>query len=293
MKRTIKNASQFTLSVLSLSILLVQSSYALQMLEDSDLRDVEGQDGLDINVSYSQADIGNMYWEDLAGTATGTSEQTLRASANTVKIRDNKPADGLTLGGRYQMDIGSNGSKTGLYLKTTLNPFTLSVDSFSICDTQSTPTCDPSGASGVYNGAVGSLAVQVDSPMQIEFVTPDGLFNQNDQASLLLGIQNINLYMGLKTASTATTQNQLILKNFNFNFGGKGVFYVDATKGLMLETRSGIASGAAKATKSQAPNSTHGYVDFTRVTDPDQTGAATGTYAGTSAGLNLEFLTKK
>jgi len=130
MKRTIKNASQFTLSVLSLSILLVQSSYALQMLEDSDLRDIEGQDGLDINVSYSQADIGNMYWEDLAGTATGTSEQTLRASANTVKIRDNKPADGLTLGGRYQMDIGSNGSKTGLYLKTTLNPFTLSVDSF-------------------------------------------------------------------------------------------------------------------------------------------------------------------
>jgi len=129
--------------------------------------------------------------------------------------------------------------------------------------------------------------------MQIEFVTPDGLFNQNDQASLLLGIQNINLYMGLKTASTATTQNQLILKNFNFNFGGKGVFYVDATRGLMLETRSGIASGAAKATKSQAPNSTHGYVDFTRVTDPDQTGAATGTYAGTSAGLNLEFLTKK
>lgn len=291
MKKTIKKTSRFSLTVLSLSILLAQSSYALQVLEDSDLRDVDGQDGLDVNISYSEADIGNMYWEDSVGTATGSSEQLLRASANTVRIRDLKPADGLTLGGRYQVDIGSNGTRTGLSLKTTLNPFTLSVDSFSICDLSA--VCDPSGASGAYNGTVGSLAVQVDSPMQIDITTPDGLFNETEQASLSLGVQNINVYMGLKTAPAASTQNQLILKNFNFNFGGKGVFYVDATKGLMLETRSGIASGAAKATKAQTPNTTHGYIDFTRVTDPDQTGAATGTYGGTSAGLNLEFLTKK
>ncbi|MFO1374554.1 MAG: hypothetical protein U1E99_08200 [Agitococcus sp.] len=292
MKKTIKKTRQFSLTILSLSILLAQSCYALQVLEDNDLRDVEGQDGLDVNISYSEADIGNMYWEDSVGTATtGAPEQALRASANTVKIRDLKPADGLTLGGRYQVDIGSNGTRTGLSLKTTLNPFTLSVDSFSICDLSA--VCDPSGASGAYNGTVGSLAVQVDSPMQIDITTPDGLFNETEQASLSLGVQNINVYMGLKTTPAATTQNQLILKNFNFNFGGKGVFYVDATKGLMLETRSGIASGAPKASKTQAPNTTHGYIDFTRVTDPDQTGAATGTYGGTSAGLNLEFLTKK
>ncbi|HNC02992.1 MAG TPA: hypothetical protein PLY05_06505, partial [Agitococcus sp.] len=292
MKKTIKKTRQFSLTILSLSILLAQSCYALQVLEDNDLRDVEGQDGLDVNISYSEADIGNMYWEDSVGTATtGDPEQALRASANTVKIRDLKPADGLTLGGRYQVDIGSNGTRTGLSLKTTLNPFTLSVDSFSICDLSA--VCDPSGASGAYNGTVGSLAVQVDSPMQIDITTPDGLFNETEQASLSLGVQNLNVYMGLKTAPAATTQNQLILKNFNFNFGGKGVFYVDETKGLMLETSSGIASGAPKASKTQAPNTTHGYIDFTRVTDPDQTGAATGTYGGTSAGLNLEFLTKK
>ncbi len=293
MKKTIKKTRQFSLTILSLSILLAQSCYALQVLEDNDLRDVEGQDGLDVNISYSEADIGNMYWEDSVGTATtGDPEQALRASANTVKIRDLKPADGLTLGGRYQVDIGSNGTRTGLSLKTTLNPFTLSVDSFSICDLSA--VCDPSGASGAYNGTVGSLAVQVDSPMQIDITTPDGLFNETEQASLSLGVQNLNVYMGLKTAPAATTQNQLILKNFNFNFAGKGVFYVDATKGLMLETRSGIASGAAKASKtSQAPDTVHGYIDFTRVTDPDQTGKATGTYDGKSAGLNLEFLTKK
>ena len=221
MKKTIKKTRQFSLTILSLSILLAQSCYALQVLEDNDLRDVEGQDGLDVNISYSEADIGNMYWEDSVGTATtGDPEQALRASANTVKIRDLKPADGLTLGGRYQVDIGSNGTRTGLSLKTTLNPFTLSVDSFSICDLSA--VCDPSGASGAYNGTVGSLAVQVDSPMQIDITTPDGLFNETEQASLSLGVQNLNVYMGLKTAPAATTQNQLILKNFNFNFGGKG-----------------------------------------------------------------------
>lgn len=290
MKKTINKTGRFTLTVLSLGILLAQTGYALQVLEDNDLRDIEGQDGIDLNISYSQADIGNMYWEDMAGTATGSTEQALRASANTVQIRDTKPADGLSLGGHYQLDIGSNGTRTGLSLKATLNPFTLSVGNFSICDLSA--VCDPSGASGVYNGTVGGLGVQVDAPMQIELYTPDGLFNETEQASLLLGINNLNLYMGLKPSTTATTQNQLILKNFNFNFNGKGVFYVDATKGLMLETRSGIASGAAKADKSQPPNATHGYVDFTRVTDPDTTGAATGTYTGTSSGVNLEFLTK-
>lgn len=294
MKITTKKPRPFALTALSLSMLLVtQSAYALQVLEDSDLRDVEAQDGIDLTISYSQADIGSIYWEDMAGTATGATEQVLRGVANTVQIRDNLPADGLTLGGHYQVDIGSNGAKTGLSLKAELNPFTLSIDNFSICDTQATPVCDPSGASGAYNGVVGKVAVQVDSPLLIEFNTPDGLFNKDDQAHLSLGIKNINLYAGLKMTPASTTQNQLILKNFNFNFTGKGVFYVDATKGLMLETRSGIASGATKATKTDAPDSVHGYVDFTRVTDPDQTGATEGTYGGTSSGLNLELLTKK
>lgn len=281
------------LTALSLSMLLLsQSASALQLLEDNDLRDVEGQDGIDLTISYSQADIGNVYWEDLAGTATGGAEQSLRAVASTIKIRDTNAVDGLSLGGRYQIDIGSNGTRTGLSLDLETNPFTFSIDNFSVCDTASTPVCDPSGASGSYNGVVGGLAVQVDSPLQIHLHTPDGLFNETEQATLLLGLQNINLYTGLKLTPVATTQNQLILKNFNFNFGGKGVFYLHTTNGLMLETRSGLATGAAKADKAQVPNTTHGYVDFSRVTDPDQTGQATGTYAGTSAGLNLEFMTK-
>ncbi|MBH1971234.1 hypothetical protein FK216_10490 [Moraxellaceae bacterium AER2_44_116] len=290
-KRTPMNARYFALTTLSASILLLsESSYALQILQDNDLRQIEGQDGIDVTISYTQADFNKLYWEDKAGTATGVAEQLLRATANTVKIRDTNAGDGLSLGARYKVDIGSNGTKTGVALQMVTNPFTMSVDDFSICDTSL--ACDPSGASGAYNGKVSSLAVQADSAIDVTIKTADGLFNKNDQASLHLGLQNLNIFTGLKLAPAATTQNQLILKNFNFNFDGVGVMYIDATKGFMIETSADVSTGVGKATKSTSPSTTHGYIDFTRVTDPDQTGAATGTYGGKSAGLNLELMTK-
>ncbi len=297
MTKNTSNTRRFALTTLSASMLLLSEfGHALQVLQDSDLRDIEGQDGIEITVDYTQANFSKMYWEDQAGTATGTTEQTLRAEANTVKIYDAITGDGKNLGGVYKIDIGSNGTKTGLAIDATLNPFTLSVDSFSVCDTVVTPNCDPSGASGAYNGRVSSLAIQASSPINVSLTTADGLFNPNDQASIHLGLQNLNIYTGLKPSVAATTQNQLILKNFNFNFDGKGVMYVDANKGLLLETSTGVSNGIGKATKLTAPSTTHGYIDFTRVTDPDQTGATTSTYYNgtnsTSAGLNLEFMTK-
>ena len=188
------------------------------------------------------------------------------------------------------MDIGSNGTKTGVALQMVTNPFTMSVDDFSICDTSL--VCDPSGASGAYNGKVSGLAVEANSPIDVTITTADGLFNKNDQASLHLGLQNLNIYTGLKLAPAATTQNQLILKNFNFNFDGKGVMHIDATRGFMIETSADVSLGVGKAGKCDSPSATYGYIDFTLVTDPDQTGAANGTFLGKSAGLNLEFMTK-
>ncbi len=290
-KRTPMNTRHFALTTLSASILLLSTpSYALQILQDNDLRQIEGQDGIDVTISYTQADINKLYWEDKAGTATGVAEQLLRATANTVKIRDTNAGDGLSLGARYKVDIGSNGTKTGVALQMVTNPFTMSVDDFSICDTSL--VCDPSGASGAYNGKVSGLAVEANSPIDVTIKTADGLFNKNDQASLHLGLQNFNIYTGLKLAPAATTQNQLILKNFNFNFDAAGVMHIDATRGFMIETSADVSLGVGKATKATSPSTTHGYVDFTRVTDPDQTGAANGTFGGKSAGLNLEFMTK-
>ena len=64
-KRTPMNTRHFALTTLSASILLLSTpSYALQILQDNDLRQIEGQDGIDVTISYTQADINKLYWED-------------------------------------------------------------------------------------------------------------------------------------------------------------------------------------------------------------------------------------
>ncbi|MBK9186298.1 MAG: hypothetical protein IPM78_08465 [Moraxellaceae bacterium] len=60
--------------------------YALQVLQDSDLRQVEGRDGIELTIDYTQVDINKMYWEDQAGLATGATEQVLRAEQIQLKF---------------------------------------------------------------------------------------------------------------------------------------------------------------------------------------------------------------
>ncbi|MFC3902005.1 hypothetical protein SAMN05421749_101676 [Acinetobacter marinus] len=279
--RQFRSRRAFVLSALVSSLMLVQhTAYALQALEESDLRKIDGQDGIALQTEYAQIEIDQLYWEDQAGTASNT-EQSLRAVANDVKIQKNPnyQSGNYSLGTSYEIDTGAdtNGA-TGLSLKITAQPSTVSIRNFQLC--AQTPSVD-------CNASFGNFAMQTGSPLQIALVTTDGLFNRNAQAELKLGLQNINIYTGLATA-VADQYNQLILKNTNFNFYGKGVAYIDDAEGFVLNTNVGNST----ASMTQAPDANHGYVDFERVTDPDQTGASTGTYAGTSSGINLEFMTK-
>ena len=272
----------FALSALVSSVLVAhQSAYALQALEDQDLRKVDGQDGVELQTEYSQIEIDQLYWEDQAGTASDT-EQSLRAVANDVKIQKNQnyQSGNYNLGASYQINTGSNADgQTGIDLRISAQPSTVSIGSLQLCAQTPTVEC---------NSSLGNFAMQTGSPLQIALITTDGLFNKDVQAQLELGLQNINIYAGL-AAEVAGQYNQLILKNTNFNFSGKGVAYIDDTEGFVMKTNVGNVS-ANKS--SHTPNETYGYVDFGRVTDPDQTGADTGTYGGTSAGINLEFMTK-
>ncbi len=276
------NTRNFALTALSASILLlINPAYALQALQDKDLRQIDGQDGIHITTEYSQADIEKLYWEDKTGTA-GNVEQTLRATVNGLKIRDTNANDGYNLGTTIKIDAGSNGATAGMDFKLSSNPSTISIDSFKICNTAGTPVCGSS---------LGSMAIQSASPLYIGLKTSEGLFSETSQAELNLGLNNINIYLGQKQTVAATTQNQLILKNFNFNFTGKGVVFVNDTEGLKLQTNIGNLA-TVKADSTQTPNATYGYVDLTRVDDPNKTFLSNGTYGGTNAGLNLEFMTK-
>ena len=275
----------FTMTTLAMSLMLVShSAFALQSLNDSDLRNVNGQDGVQIATTYDAVDVQQFYWEDDAGRGSnGATNTKLRAIAEGFKIRQSN-ASSLTLGIDYKINIGSEAGKSGLDLELSSNPSLITVDSFKVCDTEAAARCsDP----------IGTLGIQTSSPIGLTFQTRDGLFSKTSQSSLVLGLKNINIYLGQVDVNSQL--NQLILKNLNFNFLGKGVMYVDDKEGMRIQTN---AVGTSNALISNKPSSSLGYVDFTRVEDSGSAAITAQSYKNssnkaTNAGLNLEFMMNK
>ena len=268
-----QHKKRLILNSLALSILCIHvPAYALQVLDDSDLRNVNGQDGIHIETTLKEANIKTLYWTDQVGRAeSNATDQSLTAIAETVKLQKSDVST-TPLKADLKLNIGTVSAKTNLNLDLSLSPMLLSVDSFRVCDSASSGTrC---------SAKIGSLAVQTTSDTVIGLKTTNGLFSQSDQAELNLGLQNANIYLGQTSASGDL--NQLILKNFNFNFKGKGFIFVDAAEGFKLQTNSGA---------------TLGYVDLTRVADSASSRLTnTGTYGGTSttnSGLNIEIMLNK
>ncbi|MDR7017123.1 DUF6160 family protein [Acinetobacter sp. 3657] len=286
---------QFVLNTLAFSLLLIQTSaYAMQALDDTALRGVNGQDGIHVSTIYDEVNVEQFYWEDNAGRGSNAAtNNTLRAVANGFKIKQSN-ASNLGLGTDYKINIGSTtgvAGKTGLELELATNPSLITIDSFAICDTEATQRCsDP----------VGNLAVQTSSVIGIQFKTRDGLFSKTSQSILDLGLRNANIYLGQTNVNNQL--NQLILKNLNFNFLGKGVMFVDGVEGFRLQTNTKNSDGSepTPASLSQSPNANYGYVDFRRTADSaSSTLSNTGSYGNglagsngvtTNSGLNLEFM---
>lgn len=274
---------KYSLITSAIYILLNQSTYALEPLLDHDLRDVNGQDGVQINLDYSNITIDDLYWQDSAGTSANVS-QDLRAQANTINIIKNSSDDAL----RSTLNVGSDADdRVGINFNLKLAPTTISMKNFSLCGASGqTYTCDQS---------IGNLALQTQADTEFGLITQDGLFNKDAQAELTLGLKNINIYTGLAPTTIANDAslgiyNQLILKNTNFNFAGKGIAYIDPVEGFVIKTNVGNVNASTTST----PSSTLGYVDFERVADASLPTGMTrlGTFGGQNSGLNLEFMTK-
>ncbi len=106
--------------------------------------------------------------------------------------------------------MGSNTTtgKAGVDFSMQSSPSLITVNSVKVCN--SSATCSPT---------LGQLAIQTTSPLNLALTTQDGLFTPNSQSNMTLGINNANIYLGQLDARSQL--NQLILKNFNFNFVGK------------------------------------------------------------------------
>ena len=280
-----KNMTSFVMTTLAVSLMLAShSAFALQSLDDRALRNVNGQDGIHISTSYDAVDVQQFYWQDDAGRgSSGATNSKLRTIAEGFKIRQSN-ASSLTLGTDYKINIGSEAGKSGLDLELSSNPSLITVDSFKVCDTEAAARCsDP----------IGTLGIQTSSPIGLTFQTRDGLFSKTSQSSLVLGLKNINIYLGQVDVNSQL--NQLILKNLNFNFLGKGVMYVDDKEGMRIQTN---AVGTSNALIGDKPSSSLGYVDFTRVEDSGSAAITAQSYKNssnkaTNAGLNLEFMMNK
>lgn len=268
---------RFKLTTLASSLLVLNTSgYALQAMTEQDLRKIDGQDGIQVSTQYDQINIDQLYWQDDAGTAANASKA-LRATADTVKISQISGSS-IQPGSTITLNSEANGNKAGLNLQFTVNPSLTTINSLRLCDTATSPSCGTS---------LGRVALESTAPNTISFTTTDGLFNQNSQANVTLGLNSNNLYIGHVSPNGSNLNNQLILKNLNFNFSAKGVIYIDETAGLVLHTNTG-GIGSIKASLTDSPSAIHGYADLARVS-----GTATGgTYNGSSSGLNLEFMTK-
>ncbi|WP_336151348.1 DUF6160 family protein [Acinetobacter ursingii] len=262
MAAKLNKQKKFLLNVLSCSILFsMQNSHAMQAMNDSDMRAVDGQDGIIADVSYGSVGFDQLYWDDKTGSsATANTQDSLRASLTGVKITTaNANQSNVTV----KMNAGSlaNGSKTGLDLDVAANLGTVQADKFTLCKTSDSISTCTNAAS------FGKLSIQntANTPITMHMTTADGLFSKTGFSSLDLGIKGLDI--GLSQKQDSSTYNALVMNDFNFNFGAKGYMYVDPTEGLVLRTNPVAGSGATDI----------GYVDFKR----DVNG---------KSGLNLEFM---
>ena len=256
------------MTVLAMSLCAVHSSvYAMQAMNEQELRAINAQDGIILDTSYDSINIDRLYWEDKVGMVDG-SDTALRAYADGVSITGNN------LGTTYKVNAGSDAAtgKAGLDLSIVSRYGTISAKEFKICD----------GAGNNCGQSPGSLTVQSQENATLHFITKDGLFSPTSLSSAEISLRRVNIFLSQMEDSSlplSTKINQLILKDFNFNFKGEGYMYVDAAKGLILET------GA------------NGYVDLNRVCILDATAcAASGLVLDSSnskPGLNIDFVIKK
>ena len=283
------------LTPLAFSIILARTmATALVPLEDDALRKVNGQDGVHLSATLSEANVDQLYWEDEGGRGNeNRTNNKLRATADHLRIRKSNVSN-QPLTADVKINTGSDGQKAGLDLKASLTPTLVTMDSFRICDRESSSKC---------SAPIGSFALQTTSNTEFQLRTRDGLFSKDNLGEMTLGLKNANIYLGLTDVNSQL--NQLILNNFNFNFTARGAFFVDPVQGLMLQTNARNGETDYKAGMTSTPNHQLGYVDLKRVANSASKNSGfinTGTYGNgksgsegetTNSGLNVEVMLNK
>ncbi|OTG62996.1 hypothetical protein B9T29_04725 [Acinetobacter sp. ANC 3903] len=239
------------LNILTACILIAQHGYAIQELSDQSLSSVTGQDGISITHEMSKATITQANWIDY------TDQGNMKLGLQGVEITGNGQTKILS---KLDFDVGATANGTGVKIKASVSPFQAAVQNIMlICDTCTTDK----------QQSLGSLNIKTTTPFVMNLETTNGLFNRDAKAHLDLNLQNASISYGLNN-------NNLILKDFNFNLAADGYLYIDRNEGIVLTTK--------------ARDGSDNLVDLGRVQDTsDVSSTRTGADAPTNPGVNIDI----
>lgn len=204
----------------------MSQAHALQAMDDSDLRAVDGQDGLQLQIDYDKVKIDQLAWKDRARRSDGSTEKDLSSSLNNVSISRGALPSHQKLGMQINADVYSTSAGTpGLNLNVEATLGKLRAEQWMVC---TDANCKDTSQS------MGALEVESYQPIKFNLLTTNGLFNQGSRAELDLSIKDASI--GLSQKEQNGTSNLLALQNFNFNLHSAGYMYIDPQAGFTLKT---------------------------------------------------------
>ena len=213
------------LNLLTLCICAANQSYALQALNDQILSDVTGQDGISITHEASKVDIKQLNWVDPAEVG----KTPIKLGLHNIEM---KTATGYNnIKTKLDFDVGTtqlaNGTQgVGIQLSASVSPFTATAAQIMLM-------CSPNCATGETDQNLGSFKLSTISPFEVYLATTNGLFNRDSKVHLDFKLQNASISYG-------QNNQDLTLKDFNFNLSADGYLYIDETEGVVLTSKGSV-----------------------------------------------------
>ena len=213
------------LNLLTLCICAANQSYALQALNDQILSDVTGQDGISITYEASKVDIKQLNWVDPAEVG----KTPIKLGLHNIEV---KTATGYNnIKTKLDFDVGTtqlaNGTQgVGIQLSASVSPFTATAAQIMLM-------CSPNCATGETDQNLGSFKLSTISPFEVYLATTNGLFNRDSKVHLDFKLQNASISYG-------QNNQDLTLKDFNFNLSADGYLYIDETEGVVLTSKGSV-----------------------------------------------------
>ncbi|MDH1517513.1 hypothetical protein N5I08_00365 [Acinetobacter johnsonii] len=213
------------LNLLTLCICAANQSYALQALNDQILSDVTGQDGISITHEASKVDIKQLNWVDPAEVG----KTPIKLGLHNIEV---KTATGYNnIKTKLDFDVGTtqlaNGTQgVGIQLSASVSPFTATAAQIMLM-------CSPNCATGETDQNLGSFKLSTISPFEVYLATTNGLFNRDSKVHLDFKLQNASISYG-------QNNQDLTLKDFNFNLSADGYLYIDETEGVVLTSKGSV-----------------------------------------------------